>query len=574
MAFSREELEKIFVRENSVLAPEQFEVLYDVSRRSGESLERILVAKNYITEQFALEVISRHLGIDWVDLENEATRRDILALLPEKFCRDNHVIPFGKLRGQLKLAVSEYDTEVIEKAEGITTFKVIPYLASPYAIKKELFAYREGIEEEVKTIIQKKLKTLTAGEPSGEAIVPLLNTVLDHAVWARASDIHIEPLEDAVVIRYRIDGLLRDVVFLPRSIFAGIITRVKILAALKIDEHRIPQDGRFSLDVEGERIDFRVSTVPTIFGEKVALRVLIKGGRLMALEELGISAAHLEIIERNIRKPYGMILVTGPTGSGKTTSLYSMLHAIAEEKVSIVNISTIEDPIEYSIRRINQIQINPRVGLTFDIGVRAILRQDPDVVMVGEIRDLETAKAAVQGTLIGRLILSSLHTNDAPGAAVRLLDIGIEPYLVSSTLSLVIAQRLVRKICRSCIESVRVSEDNIKKISSVFDLDSATALLQKKGVLAKTKDPLRKIRFYRGKGCPTCSSTGYRGRIGLFEILEVTPALRKLISQRSDTIAIREQAIRDGMETMFQDGFEKVILGSTTLEEVFGATAV
>lgn len=568
-----EELKQIFVEKNKVLTSEQFERLLSVSQRTREPLEALLTAKNYVTERFVLEEISKFLKINWVDLGKEAVLPDILELIPEKFARTNQVVPFGKLGGEVMLAVAEYNPKIVEQVEKITGHSVKPHLASLHAIKKALFGYRVSIEEEIKNIIREELKKLPRKEASAEAVVPILDAVLEYAVWADASDIHIEAMEDEVVVRYRIDGFLSDMAFLPKNLHSGIIARVKILSRLKIDEHRIPQDGRFSLKIEKEDVDFRVSVIPTIFGEKIALRILVKSARLMALEELGLSHNNLEIIKRNLKKPYGMILVTGPTGSGKTSTLYSMLHTIAEEKVSIMNISTIEDPIEYAVRRINQIQIHPAIGLTFGVGVRAILRQDPDIVMVGEIRDLETAKAAVQATLIGRLILSSLHTNDAPGAAVRLLDIGIEPYLVSSTLSLVVAQRLVRRICRNCLISESATKSDIEKISNIFDLPSTIKIFQERGVLAKSKNPLKLIRFYKGKGCYACGGTGYRGRIGLFEILEVSPELRGLIGSRVDAIGIREQAIRDGMVTMFQDGFEKMILGFTTSEEVFRATA-
>ncbi len=569
---TKEELKEIFIEKHNVLTPEQFERLFSVSERTREPIEALLVAKNYVTDRFALEAISQYLKIDWVDLEKEAVAPGMLELIPEKFARTNQVIPFGKMGGEVLLAIAAYDLKTIEQVEKITSLKVRPHLASPYAIKKALFGYRVSIEEEIKNIIKAELKKLPAKEASVEAISPILDAVIEYAVWANASDIHIETMEDEVVVRYRIDGMLRDVVFLPKNLQAGIIARVKILSDLKIDEHRVPQDGRFTLKIEKEGVDFRVSIVPTIFGEKIAMRILVKSARLSALRELGFSPDDLETIGRNIQKPYGMILVTGPTGSGKTTTLYSMLHTIAENKVSIVNISTIEDPIEYVVRRINQIQIQPEVGLTFAVGVRAILRQDPDIVMIGEIRDLETARAGIQATLIGRLILSSLHTNDAPGAAVRLLDIGIEPYLVSSTLSLVIAQRLVRRVCKICLVSTPAKESDFRKLKKVFDLPSTITILQKRGILSKTDDPLKMVRFYKGKGCYACGGTGYRGRVGIFEALEVSPQLRHLISKRADAIMIREQAIQDGMITMFQDGFGKAILGLTTLEEVFRAT--
>lgn len=574
MALTKEELQEVFVTKHNILTPEQLERLFAVSQRTREPLEALLVAKNYVTERFMLEAISEFLKIDWVDLEKEAIAPDTLELVPEKFARVHQAVPFGKLGGEVFVAVAEYDPQTIEQVEKITSLKARPHLASSYAIKKALFGYRAGIQDEIKNIIKEQLKKLPAREASVEAIVPILDSILEYAVWAGASDIHIEPMEDEFVVRYRIDGILRDVTFLPSRLQAGTIARVKVLANLKIDEHRVPQDGRFTFKMEREGVDFRVSIVPTIFGEKVVMRILVKSARLSSLEELGLASDDLKTIEHHLQKPYGTILVTGPTGSGKTTTLYSMLHAIAEEKVSIMNISTIEDPIEYAVRRINQIQIHPDVGLTFAVGVRAVLRQDPDIVMVGEIRDLETARAAVQATLIGRLVLSSLHTNDAPGAAVRLLDIGIEPYLVSSTLSLVIAQRLVRRTCKNCLVSRPAQVSDIRKLEKVFDLSATIAILQKRGALARVKDPLRMVRFYKGKGCYACGDTGYRGRVGIFETLEISPELRDLITRRSDASAIREQAIRDGMVTMFQDGFEKALLGFTTLEEVFRTTVV
>jgi type II secretory ATPase GspE/PulE/Tfp pilus assembly ATPase PilB-like protein len=399
--------------------------------------------------------------------------------------------------------------------------------------------------------------------------VNLVTRILEYAAVSRASDIHIEPYELEAIIRYRIDGALQEVLSLPPTMLTPLVARIKILAGMRIDERRASQDGRFEADLGGFKIDLRASSLPTHWGEKVVLRVLSKENIILDLEDLGLCAADYDIALRNLLRPFGMILITGPTGSGKTTSLYAMIMRLGAERHNVVNISTIEDPVEYTMPRVNQVQINSAAGIEFATGLRALLRQDPDVIMVGEIRDGETAETAVRSALVGRLLLSTLHTNDATGAVSRLLDMGIEPFLLASTLSLVIAQRLVRRLCVSCRESVAADASVLKAPRARPDFEQMIQLLQAQGVLTKGDDPLAGLRLFRGKGCSQCHGSGFRGQIGVFELFEVNDHIRSMIMERQDTSAIRAEAIARGMKTMFQDGIAKAFFGETTLEEVY-----
>jgi len=362
---------------------------------------------------------------------------------------------------------------------------------------------------------------------------------------------------------------MREVFSLSPSLQLPLISRIKILSGMRIDERRSPQDGRFEANLDGFKIDLRVASIPTQWGEKVVLRILSKDNVIIDLEDLGLVPYDYQIVLRNIMKPFGMILITGPTGSGKSTTLYAMLMRIGTERQNIVNISTIEEPVEYSIPRVNQTQVNHQAGVQFSTGLKALLRQDPDVIMVGEIRDKETAEIAVQAALVGRLLLSTLHTNDSTGSVPRLLDIGVEPYLLSSSLTLVVAQRLIRRICKNCRESVTPSTRILESIQSRPDFSETIDVLQRQGVLRKTHDGLAGIRLYKGKGCAQCQGSGFTGRVGLFEIFEVDEDIRDLIMQRKPASFIRSTAIMKGMKTMFQDGLAKAFMGETTIEEVF-----
>ncbi len=413
--------------------------------------------------------------------------------------------------------------------------------------------FKKIIEEQIQASLISQSKTIE--EAAAQLpIVAIVDNLLSYAVASRASDIHIEILEDATLIRYRVDGILYEIMRIPKAIHPAVVARLKLLAALKIDEHYKPQDGRFRHKIVNQVVDIRVSVIPTFYGEKVEMRLLETTQKPLSLEEIGMSPVVAQTTMRNLQKAYGMILSCGPTGSGKTTTLYSLMNILNRPEVNIV---TTEDPIEYNMRYVNQTQINPQGGVTFASNLRAILRQDPNIIMVGEIRDSETADIAVQAALTGHLLLSSLHTNDAPTAIPRVFDLGVPPFLVSSVLNVVIAQRLVRRVCQSCVFSYHGGPELEKVIEEQ---------LRESHVLGEPKVP--KVLF-RGKGCLSCGFTGYRGRVGLFEVLEVTDAVKRVIAENPFSLErLQEEAQRNGMKTMFEDGLEKVELAVTTIEEV------
>ena len=454
----------------------------------------------------------------------------------------------------------------------MTGFRVVPFLAPARAIQRAQLLYKGDLRKMLEQAAAEEgdatRRPLRQGEEDQSA-VDLLTRLLEYAAVSQASDIHIEPYELEVLVRYRIDGALHEVLSLAPAALASLVARIKVLSGMRIDERRAPQDGRFQASPGDVQMDLRVSSLPTLWGEKVVLRVLPREGITVDLEDLGLVASDYQVVLRNILRPFGMLLITGPTGSGKTTTLYAMLARLGLERQNVLNISTIEDPIEYTIPRVNQVLVNRSAGIEFATGLRALLRQDPDIIMVGEIRDRETVEIAVRAALIGRLLLSTLHTNDATAAVPRLLDMGVEPFLLASTLSLVIAQRLVRRICTNCRESITPDLPILHTLRARPDFEATIAVLQAEGVLGKTDDPLSSLRLFRGKGCPQCSGTGFRGRLGAFELFEIDDRVRGMIMARQDAAAIRAAAIAGGMKTMFQDGLAKVLLGETTLEEVW-----
>jgi type IV pilus assembly protein PilB len=387
-----------------------------------------------------------------------------------------------------------------------------------------------------------------------------------------ASDIHIEPDEKEVRVRYRLDGILHDAMTLPRAVLDGIVARIKILSNLKLDEHRLPQDGRFKIEQESRKVAFRVSMLPVYSGEKVVMRLLDESSKGLTLEGMGLWGEPLEKIHRAIKKPNGMLLVTGPTGSGKTTTLYTIMDILNQPQV---NISTVEDPIEYKMFRINQTQVNPSIGLTFSQGLRALLRQDPDIIMVGEIRDEETMEIAIHAAMTGHLVLSTLHTNSAAGTVPRLLDMGAEPFLVASTINVVMAQRLVRKLCPDCRQEYVLDEELINSLKKQFDLDRIFELAQKNNLLGKNavenKD-WTKIKFYRPGGCSRCRKEGYKGRVGIFEVIDITDTISQMIAKGATSDHIEAQAQKDGMMKMIEDGMIKSIQGVTSIEEILRVT--
>lgn len=416
----------------------------------------------------------------------------------------------------------------------------------------------------------KNLDELSQTLGDSQQIITLVDMLLELALIHRASDLHIEPFADEIIVRLRIDGVLYDAYTMPKAAHDRVLARMKVLANLKIDEHRTPQDGRF-VGTFGDKVsDFRISVLPLMFGEKIVVRLLPRETKTLTLGSLGFDQKSTALIGHNVRKPYGMLLVCGPTGSGKSTTLYTLLQQLLEERGQSANINTIEDPVEYAIPRVNQIQAGMLAGLSFGAGIRGLLRQDADVIMVGEIRDQETAVAAIEASLSGILLLSSLHTRDAVGAIIRLLEVGIEPYLVSSALTIVIAQRLVRLLCKHCVKPYVMEEATYRDLDQRFGLNQIIIDIEKRAPdLAPIAKPLK---LFRAGGCDECKHTGYIGRTAVFEVLEITDTTRGLIGQRASAQTLREQALREGLVTMFQNGFLKTIAGQTTLEEVLKVT--
>lgn len=522
----------------------------------GKPLEDVLVFRGLVSEDALGKFIAEHYGVPYANIQHTVIPEDVLTTIPEQLARTYRMVPFAKETYRLKLALEDpHNFEAIEFAKRQTGLQVIPHYAGQNDIRRALAQYKRNIRAEFDTVIEENLRRTSLRDDLSRAaedlpVVKILDTLLEYAAAERASDIHIETYQDQVIVRFRVDGILRDIIRLPKGIEVAVVARIKILSHLKIDEHRTPQDGRFKFSVDADTIALRVSIIPGFFGENVVMRLLPENRRPLSLEELGLRELGLQRVKSNIIRPHGMILVTGPTGSGKTTSLYTILNIL---NTTMVKLCTIEDPIEYGIQRITQIQVNPKTGLDFASGLRALLRHDPDIIMVGEIRDEETAEIAIHAALTGHLVLSTLHTNNASGAIPRLLDMGVEGFLLASTLNLVVAQRLVRSICQTCIQPYEPSSEMIARVEEEF------------GVSIKGQ------KLYKGQGCQECSSSGYAGRIGIYEVLPVSETIRNMIAKRASQYDIEKQAVGEGMSLMWQDGLQKVASGMTTIEEVLRA---
>lgn len=557
-----------------LLSEEEFKEAEKQAKLKKTKLEKYLLEKKLISEELLYKTAASYLKLPFVDLEGWFTSPDILFLVPEPIAQTHELIAFAKDEEKLKLAVLDpEDLEIFEFIKKKTGLEIELYLTTPLSLSSALRQYRKGLEIEFKGLEEKptgKIKEERNLEELAQhlSVVRIVNTLLEYAIFEGASDIHIEPEEKNVIARYRIDGILREVMTLPKTIQVGLVARIKVLSNLRLDEHRLPQDGRFKMTSPQYKVSFRVSIIPVFDGEKVVMRLLMEGGKMLSLEQLGFQPGPLEIIRKNIKKPHGMILVTGPTGSGKTTTLYSILAVLNKPEV---NITTIEDPIEYRMSHINQSQVNSKIGFSFANGLRSLLRQDPDIIMVGEIRDSETADIAVNAAMTGHLVLSTLHTNDAVTALPRLLDIGILPFLIASTTNLIMAQRLTRKICSRCKTSYNLDKQVLEELEKQFNLKTLLASLVQEKIVSKGQD-FQSLLFYRGKGCKYCNNEGYKGRIGIYEVLEVTKKIGELIMQQATADQLREEAQKQKMITMLEDGFMKVISGITTIEEVLRVT--
>lgn len=570
-----EEVKKIILQ-GKLIPKEQLEEAWGKIDKENFDFAQYLVERNLISENILYEALANYFGVPFIDLRRQTIRKDILTLIPEPIVQNHQIIAFEKDEKIIKIGcLDPQDLEIFEFLKKKTNLGIKIYLTTPTSIKEALTQYHKGIsaefkqiskgEEESKLATPKELKQLAEDLP----IVRIVDTLLEYAIFEEASDIHIEPAEKDIIIRYRIDGILREVMRLPKSIQEGVIARIKILSRLKIDEHRLPQDGRFKISTADYKISFRVSILPVFDGEKVVLRLLNESFQVLTLEQLGFQLKALKIVRENLKKPHGIIMVTGPTGSGKTTTLYTLLEMLNTPEV---NILTVEDPIEYRMPRVNQSQVNPRIGYTFATGLRALLRQDPNIIMVGEVRDNETAETSYHAGMTGHLVLTTLHTNNAVTTLPRLLEMGIPPFLISSTTNLVIAQRLVRKICLNCIQSYTLTKKAIEDIEIHFSLKSILEILEKEGVILSSKAPIESLLFYKGRGCKQCNNTGYKGRIGIYEVLEVTGEISELILAKATTVELEKAAIKQGMLTMTQDGFIKAKNGITTLEEILRVT--
>ncbi|MDP3902036.1 MAG: GspE/PulE family protein [bacterium] len=569
---------KILLLESGLINSADIKAAEDKAKKTGDSFENILVSDGKIPEDDLRRLQAYTLGIPFVNLEKEKIDFDVLSLIPEPIARNHNIVAYKKNNDALEVAmVNPQDIETMDFIRKKSNLRILPRLTNRGSIKKALAQYRESLEAEFGDIVRKEAGSIKTIKDKDEnendenalkkmaedlPIIRIVDTLLKHAILQRASDIHIEPMEDKVLVRYRIDGVLHDAMSLPQKAAPGIIARVKILSNLKIDEKRLPQDGRFKTETQDEKVSFRVSILPVYNGEKVVMRLLRENVKGFTFETLGFEEKQIDDLHSAIKRTTGMILVTGPTGSGKTTTLYTVLDVLNTPEV---NISTIEDPIEYRMPRINQTQVKPDIGFTFANGLRALVRQDPDIIMVGEIRDNETASLAINAALTGHLVLSTLHTNSAAGAVPRMIDMKAEPFLLASTINIVIAQRLVRKLC-SGKEKYFLKKDEIERLSEVVDADRLLKIIKKEKIIGE-KDGWENVPFFRPKESRDCPD-GYSERVGINEVLKVTESIKNLIVANATSDDIENQAKKEGMLTMVEDGILKAAKGLTSIEEV------
>lgn len=562
MILSEEKIKEILIK-NGLIDENLWQSLQEEAKRLNLPTIEIILNRRIVDRNLFYNLLAEEFQVPRVKLATENIPINVLKLVPEKLAFEKHLIPFKIEDNVLKVAMENpQDLETISLLEQLTSYKIQPYLAMPQEIQRALVNYQKIYQEKYERIIKGEVfKSKSASVRELEiSMVKFLDNLLGYAMGLNASDIHIEPWEDYVLIRFRVDGILREIMKLPKNFLGPLIARVKVLSNLQLDEHFRPQDGRFKTKISSFKFDIRVSIMPTMHGEKAVLRLLASYFRPTSFDELGINADVQKLVESGLQKSYGMVLVTGPTGSGKTTTLYTMLSKLNTPEV---NICTIEDPIEYQLPGVNQTQVNPKVGLNFATGLRAFLRQDPDIILVGEIRDFETADIGIQAALTGHLVLSTLHTNDVPTTIPRLIDLGVPPYLISASVNLILAQRLVRKICVDCITSEKLT-DYQKNIVR----EQLTILGYSAEEIEKTMEKLPEY-IYKGRGCAMCNYSGYRGRTGIFEGLLIEEDLREYISQKDFQLDVFKQILKKkNFRTMFEDGLDKVFVGITTLEEV------
>lgn len=569
---------KNFVLDSGLVSRSDYTNAEKEAEEKGVTTEDILVSKGNLSEDDVRRMQAYVLGVPFINLENEKIDYGVLSMIPEPIARTHNVVAFKKTDRELEVAMLDVEDlrsiEFIKKKVGL---KILPRLTDAKSIKHVLLQYQKTLQDEFGDLIKRETASINLlsediGEGATESdlkklaedvpVVRVVNALLKHAIIQNASDIHIEPLENELLVRYRIDGILHDAMTLPKNATASVTARIKVLSNLKLDEKRLPQDGRFKMVVDNEKVSFRVSLLPTYYGEKTVMRLLRENGGGYTLESLGFHGESLERIHKAMRQTTGLILTTGPTGSGKTTTLYTILDILNTPNV---NISTVEDPIEYQMPRVNQTQVRPEIDFTFARGLRALVRQDPDIIMVGEIRDAETASLAVNAALTGHLVLSTLHTNSSAGTIPRLMDMGVEPFLLSSTIRVVIAQRLVRRLFGET-STYKLTKEDIVSLRKFIDIPRVLTALKEEGIVEKGS-ALEDLTFH--KPIPSDeTSDGYKGRMVINEVLTVSPAINELILKQASSDKIEEQARSEGMLSMAEDGFFKAVQGQTTIEEV------
>jgi type IV pilus assembly protein PilB len=567
-----------FIADSGLISKPEFDSFAVEADKNGTSISSFLLNANKISEDDLRKVQAYILGVPFVDLKDQKVSFEVLSIVPEPIARNHNIIAYRKTNDNLEVAMlNTDDLAAIDFIQKKTGLRILPRLTDTLSLKTMLLQYQKTLKAEFGDIIKKEAlsiksipdansQEMSASDLKKMAedfpVVRIVDTLLKHAIIQNASDIHIEPLENQVVVRYRVDGILQDAMILPRDVANSITARIKVLSNLKLDEKRLPQDGRFKIETSGEKVSFRVSLMPVYYGEKTVMRLLRENAKGFTLEALGIHGEALERIHSAMKQKTGMILATGPTGSGKTTTLYTVLDILNTPQV---NIATIEDPVEYQMQRINQTQVKPEIGFSFSSGLRSLLRQDPDIVMVGEIRDGETASLAINAALTGHLVLSTLHTNSAAGAIPRMIDMKVEPFLIVSTINLIIAQRLVRKLTESK-EKYFLSKDGVAALRKIVNLDHVRDALLAEKIVAPDME-WEKVSFFHPKATPE-NKDGYRGRSGIREILRVSPAIKEMVMRSATADEIHVQAAKEGMLTMLEDGIFQAAQGITTIEEV------
>ena len=569
---------KDFIIDAGLVSKSEIEEIEKEVKSKKKPLNDVLISRGKFSDDDLRRIQAYILGIPFINLKGQVLNRDILNLIPEPIARKHNIVAFEKKEDALEVAMLDTDDlQALNSIKKKVGLKILSRLTDSESMRSALVQYQKNLKDEFGDIIKAdadEIKTISEKLPVDDAsegdlkklaeelpVVRIVDTLLKHAIIQNASDIHIEPLEDQVLVRYRIDGILHDAMILPKHIGNSLVARIKVLSSLRLDEKRLPQDGRFKIDMNGEKVSFRVSTLPVYYGEKTVMRLLRENVSGFTLESLGFHGEALELLHKSLQHTTGMILTTGPTGSGKSTTLYTMLDILNTPNV---NISTIEDPVEYQMPRINQTQVKSEIGLTFASGLRTLVRQDPDIIMVGEIRDNETASLAINASLTGHLVLSTLHTNSAAGSVPRLIDMKVEPFLIISTIDAIIAQRLVRKLSDEK-EKYTLSKLEIESISKVVNLDIVLKALREEKIVGKG-DNWDKIHFYKPK--KGAKDGGFKSRIGIYEVLNVSTAIKDLIIKGSTTEDIELQAKKEGMLTMLEDGIFKAAQGLTTIEEV------